>query len=79
MECGKKQKLLKRHLLTAHGMEPEQYRRDYGLPASYPMVAENYSERRRTLAKEFGLGRKPGNRATPPPPTVEAAGADAAE
>ena len=62
MECGKKQKMLKRHLLTAHGMSPEQYRNDYGLPASYPMVAENYSERRRALAMEIGLGRKPGEK-----------------
>jgi predicted transcriptional regulator len=59
MECGKKQKMLKRHLLTAHGMSPEQYRSDYGLPASYPMVAETYSERRRAMAVEIGLGRKP--------------------
>jgi predicted transcriptional regulator len=59
MECGKKQKMLKRHLRTAHGMSPEQYRSDYGLPASYPMVAETYSERRRALARESGLGRKP--------------------
>jgi predicted transcriptional regulator len=59
MECGKKQKMLKRHLLTAHGMTPEQYRDDYGLSASYPMVAADYSERRRTLARESGLGRKP--------------------
>jgi predicted transcriptional regulator len=62
MECGKKQKMLKRHLMTAHGMSPEQYRQDYGLPASYPMVAETYSERRRVLAKQIGLGRKPGQR-----------------
>jgi predicted transcriptional regulator len=62
MECGKKQKMLKRHLMTAHGMTPEQYRKDYGLPASYPMTAENYSERRRDLAKESGLGRRPGER-----------------
>jgi predicted transcriptional regulator len=59
MECGKKQKMLKRHLLTAHGMTPGQYRNDYGLPASYPMVAADYSARRSTLAKEAGLGRKP--------------------
>src|SRR5690349_16557875 len=38
MECGRKQKTLKRHLQTAHGMSPDQYRKDYGLPASYPMV-----------------------------------------
>lgn len=65
MECGKKQKILKRHLQTAHGMTPDQYRKDYGLPSSYPMVAGNYSERRRTLAKETGLGRKPEQKSAP--------------
>lgn len=63
MECGKKQKTLKRHLQTAHGMDPQTYRKDYGLPNSYPMVAPNYSEQRRGLAKAAGLGRKPGERA----------------
>lgn len=58
MECGKKQKMIRRHLRTAHAMSPEQYRKDFGLPASYPMTAPNYSERRRDLAKEIGLGRK---------------------
>lgn len=57
MECGAKQKTLKRHLQTAHGMTPAQYRADYGLPTSYPMVAPNYSETRRSLAKSIGLGR----------------------
>jgi predicted transcriptional regulator len=67
MECGRQQKTLKRHLQTAHGMSPDQYRRDYGLPDTYPMVAPNYSEQRRSLAKEIGLGRKPrnGNGAAP--------------
>jgi predicted transcriptional regulator len=64
MECGAKQKMLKRHLVTAHGMSPEQYRKDYGLPASYPMVADSYSAQRRDLAKKIGLGRKPSERAT---------------
>jgi predicted transcriptional regulator len=58
MECGKKQKMLKRHLMTAHQMTPDQYRKDYGLPASYPMVAADYSERRRGLANAIGLGRR---------------------
>ena len=58
MECGRKQKTLKRHLMTAHNMTPNQYRADYGLPDSYPMTAANYSERRRTLAHSIGLGRK---------------------
>jgi predicted transcriptional regulator len=58
MECGAKQRMLKRHLMTAHGMTPDQYRSDYGLPREYPMVAPNYSEQRRSLAHAIGLGRK---------------------
>ena len=60
MECGAKQRMLKRHLMTAHQMTPEQYRSDYGLPRDYPMVAPNYSEQRRALAHSIGLGRKKG-------------------
>jgi predicted transcriptional regulator len=62
MECGKKQKTLRRHLQTAHQMTPEEYRKDYGLPASYPMTAPNYSEQRREMAKTIGLGRKKGEK-----------------
>lgn len=58
MECGKKQKTLKRHLQSAHGMTPDEYRKDYGLPGSYPMVAAEYSETRRGLANAIGLGRR---------------------
>jgi predicted transcriptional regulator len=58
MECGKKQKTLRRHLQTAHGMTPAQYRHDYGLPDTYPMTSPNYSEQRRDMAKTIGLGRK---------------------
>lgn len=57
MECGNKQKTLKRHLQNAHGMTPDQYRADYGLPRDYPMVAPSYSERRSEMAKALGLGR----------------------
>jgi predicted transcriptional regulator len=58
MECGTKHKMLKRHVMSAHKMTPAQYRADYGLPDSYPMVAPNYSEQRRSLAKSIGLGRR---------------------
>jgi predicted transcriptional regulator len=58
MECGQKQKLLKRHLQTAHNMTPDEYRQDYGLPESYPMTAPDYSRTRRDLAHSSGLGRK---------------------
>lgn len=65
MECGAKQRMLKRHLMTAHQMTPEQYRSDYGLPRDYPMVAPNYSEQRRALAHSIGLGRKKGGSEAP--------------
>ena len=58
MECGAKQKALKRHLQTAHGMTPAQYRDDYGLPTNYPMVAPSYRETRQALAHLIGLGRR---------------------
>ena len=59
LEDGKKLKMLKRHLNTAYGMTPEEYRQKWGLPADYPMVAPNYSKTRKELAKKIGLGRKP--------------------
>lgn len=55
---GKKMKMLKRHLMTDHQMTPDQYRAHWGLPNDYPMVAPNYAEQRRTLAKKIGLGTK---------------------
>jgi predicted transcriptional regulator len=61
LEDGRKLKSLKRHLREAYGMTPEHYRAKWGLPASYPMVAPSYSERRSRLARELGLGRKPGS------------------
>lgn len=60
LEDGKKLKMLKRHLMTAYQMTPEQYRAKWNLPADYPMVAPNYAEQRRALAHKIGLGRKPG-------------------
>ena len=60
---GKPNKTLRRHLST-NGMTPAEYRERYGLKSDYPMVAENYSESRRAMAKKIGLGRKPGARKT---------------
>ena len=59
LEDGKKLKMLKRHLMTAYGMTPEEYRAKWGLKADYPMVAPNYALKRQELAKKIGLGRKP--------------------
>jgi predicted transcriptional regulator len=56
LEDGKKLKMLKRHLMTHYQMTPDEYRTKWSLPADYPMVAPNYAEQRRMLAKKIGLG-----------------------
>ncbi|MBB2156572.1 MucR family transcriptional regulator [Gluconacetobacter diazotrophicus] len=61
LEDGKKLKMLKRHLSSAYGMTPGQYRERWGLPADYPMVAPNYATRRSELARASGLGQKAGD------------------
>ncbi|MGZ2410796.1 putative transcriptional regulator [Sphingomonas sp. F9_3S_D5_B_2] len=58
LEDGKRLKMLKRHLMTHYNLTPDQYRQRWGLAADYPMVAPNYAEQRRTLAKSIGLGTK---------------------
>ena len=55
---GKPYKMLKRHL-SLNGYTPESYRKTFGLPNDYPMVAATYAETRRALALKIGLGRKP--------------------
>ncbi len=65
LEDGKKFKTLKRHLRVDHGMTPEAYRAKWNLPADYPMVASDYAETRRAMAKKIGLGRKPGEKRRP--------------
>ena len=58
LEDGKRLKMLKRLLMTHYGMTPDQYRQKWGLSSDYPMVAPNYAEQRRMLAKSIGLGTK---------------------
>ena len=58
LEDGKRLKMLKRHLMTHYQMTPDQYRQKWGLNSDYPMVAPNYAEQRRALAKSIGLGTK---------------------
>ncbi len=62
LDDGKKLKMLKRHLRNAYDMSPDEYRQKWGLPSDYPMVAPKYSARRSELAKNTGLGRKPGQK-----------------
>jgi len=58
LEDGKKLKMLKRYLRTKYNLTPEEYRRKWGLPPDYPMVAPNYSKQRSSFAKKIGLGRR---------------------
>ena len=58
LEDGKKLTMMRRYLMTNFNMTPDEYRAKWNLPKDYPMVAPNYSERRRVLAKEIGLGSK---------------------
>lgn len=58
LNCGQSFKMLKRHISADHQMTPDQYRAEWNLPASYPMVAPEYAAERSKLAKASGLGRK---------------------
>lgn len=62
LECGMRMKMLKRHLLTVHGLTPEEYRENHGLSADAPMVTSNYAALRSQLAKASGLGKRPNHR-----------------
>lgn len=57
LEDGKRLKMLKRYLRSRYDMSPDEYRRRWGLPADYPMVAPAYAARRSDFAKQIGLGR----------------------
>lgn len=57
LEDGKRLKMLKRYLRSHYDMSPEDYRRKWGLPADYPMVAPAYAARRSDFAKQIGLGK----------------------
>ncbi len=65
LDDGRKLKMLKRHLTTAYNMTPDDYRKRWGLPSDYPMVAPNYAKQRSKLAKKIGLGRKTGTKMKP--------------
>jgi predicted transcriptional regulator len=62
LEDGLKLKTLKRHLMTYHGMTPQEYRAKWSLTPDYPMVAPAYARVRQELAKQFGLGREPASK-----------------
>ncbi|MEO5375892.1 MAG: MucR family transcriptional regulator [Alphaproteobacteria bacterium] len=56
--CGKRLKILRRHLSVDHGLTPDEYREKWGLPHDYPLVAPEYAEFRSAMAHKSGLGTK---------------------
>jgi len=56
MLCGKEMKTLARHLKTTHGMKPGEYRKQFDIPRTQPLAARSYSESRRQMAVDRGLG-----------------------
>jgi predicted transcriptional regulator len=53
---GRKLRALKRYLWRKYALSPEEYRRKWGLPDDYPMVAPAYSELRTKIAKQRPAG-----------------------
>jgi hypothetical protein len=57
MVCGKGgYKTLKGHLTQAHQLTPKQYRKQFGIPFTQKLAAKSYSESRRQMAIDKGLG-----------------------
>lgn len=56
--CGKRGKSLRGHLTRSHQMRLDEYLKVFNLPKDFRLVAPSYSEKRRQLAVEAGLGDK---------------------
>jgi predicted transcriptional regulator len=56
---GRKLRSLKRYLWRKYALSPEQYRKKWGLPDDYPMVAPAYSELRARIAKQSSGRSRP--------------------
>ncbi len=49
--------MLRRYIRRKYNLSPDAYRKKWGLPDSYPLVAPNYSARRSKIARKTGLGK----------------------
>jgi predicted transcriptional regulator len=65
LDCGYRGKTLRRHISTRHGLSRDEYRKRWGLRSHHPLTAPAYSERRSTMAKTLGFGRRPKAEVTP--------------
>src|ERR1700738_3148132 len=71
LDCGYRGKTLRRHISSRHGLNRDEYRRRWGLQPDHPLAGAGSSERRSTLAKQLGLGRKPKADEAPAPTPAE--------
>jgi predicted transcriptional regulator len=65
LDCGYRGKTLRRHISTRHGLNRDEYLKRWGLRHDHPLTAPAYSERRSSLAKSLGLGRKSAKEVAP--------------
>jgi len=56
--CGESMKTLSRHLMAKHNMSAKDYRKEFGIPRTQALAAKAYSETRKQMAIESGLGEK---------------------
>jgi predicted transcriptional regulator len=57
MICGKGGfKTLTRHLNHVHDTKPRDYRKEFNIPKSQPLTAKSYTESRKQMALDAGLG-----------------------
>ena len=71
LDCGKKFTAVRRHLLKAHGLTPDDYRKKWDLAPNYPLVAPEYSKVRSRMAKEIGLGQSAAAATAAPQPAAK--------
>jgi len=58
LDCGFRGKFLRRHIRSRHGLSKDEYLQRWGLRSDHPLTAPAYSERRSSLAKALGFGRR---------------------
>lgn len=56
--CGESMKTLSRHLMSKHNMKASAYRKEFGIPRTQALASKAYSETRKQMAIESGLGEK---------------------
>lgn len=56
MICNKGFKTLKRHLFMAHNLKPGEYKKQFNIPSTQSLAAKSYSDSRRRMAIDKGLG-----------------------